>query len=95
MKTVFKISLLCLAACLLLSAFYFLTSNQNTLKIQTSTGEVITYQVEQALTPESQRLGLMNRESMPPNRNDFFVSATPRRTYVDEEYFDSSGYGFL
>lgn len=78
MKKVFKISLLFVFILGLLSAFYLAIYAKKTLKIQTPAGEIISFQVEQALTPEEQRLGLMNRERMSPKTGMIFLFQPPR-----------------
>ena len=78
MKKVLKIILLCCFVLILFFAVYFWIFNQKALKIQTPAGDVISYQVEQALTPEEQHLGLMNRPSLSPKTGMIFLFQPPR-----------------
>lgn len=73
MKKHFKIIMLSATIIVMLLALCMCFCGKRTLKIQTLDGQIITYQVERALTPSEQQRGLMNRTKLEPKTGMIFL----------------------
>ncbi len=82
MKKIVKICLVIILVISALLASYFYLSHKKTLKIQTTEGNLITFSVEYALTPEQQRTGLMHRQKLSPKTGMLFLFDPPRIAHM-------------